>query len=285
MKIRSLSINKRTIKTIALVVVALLSFFVVARIATSPSFHASTIATLDEKKMDVMELTGATAATSVAISMIPGDATTPLANQIADLSSYLMLVVCALFLEKFLLTTAGYITFSILVPVACLLLIIYLYKGNNLLKVLALKMIAFGIAIVMIIPISVAITNIIDDTFATEQKIAIAKESSNEIDQAAENISEEEASGFEKFIYKIKDGFSSGIANAIQKAENAFNNFVDAIAAFIVTACVIPIVVMLFFIWIIKITFGVNIKIPKPKKHHFGKEKMEEETVTELQEV
>ncbi len=46
---------------------------------------------LEEKKITVMEMTAAVAASSIAVAAIPGDATTPLADQIAELGSYLMI--------------------------------------------------------------------------------------------------------------------------------------------------------------------------------------------------
>ncbi|MBR5152363.1 MAG: hypothetical protein IKW60_02425 [Clostridia bacterium] len=286
MQIGKFHVSKKAFQTVVLILVGLLSFFVVSKIAASPSLHASTIATLDEKKMEVIGLTGATAATSVAISAIPGDATTPIANEVANLSSYLLLVVCAIFLEKFLLTTTGFITFSIIVPIACLLWIGYIHKQNVILKIIALKLIAFGIAIVLIIPTSVFVSNIIDDVFDTKQKIAVAMGSSEEIDTATQNISEEEISGLQSFFHKVKEGLTNGITNAINKAEMALSNFVDVIAAFLVTACAIPIAVMVFFLWIIKVIFGVNVKMPKLKKHTFFKKKERgEEVIKELQEV
>ena len=87
-----------------LLVVALLSALWLAGTVSSPELHAKALAELDEKKITVMELTAATAVTSVAVSAVPGDATTPLASKIADLSSYLLLVVGAIMLEKLLLT-------------------------------------------------------------------------------------------------------------------------------------------------------------------------------------
>ena len=72
--------------------IALASALWLAELAASPEHNAAALAELDEKKVTVMELTAASAAASVAISAVPGDATTPLANQISQLSSYLLLV-------------------------------------------------------------------------------------------------------------------------------------------------------------------------------------------------
>lgn len=84
------------IKIAVLAIIALVSFFVVADYASSPEVHAETIEALDEKRSTVMELTAASTATSVAITMIPGDAATPIAEQLAELSSTFLVVLCAI---------------------------------------------------------------------------------------------------------------------------------------------------------------------------------------------
>ena len=95
---RERNIPVRLIVGILLAAAALISVLWLADLASSPERHATSLAELDEKKVTVMELTAASAAASVAVSAVPGDSTTPLANQIAELSSYLLLVVGAIML-------------------------------------------------------------------------------------------------------------------------------------------------------------------------------------------
>lgn len=59
---------------------ALLSFFVLAGVASSSEFHKHSIAALEEKQTTVLELSAASAAASAAITLIPGDAATPIAG-------------------------------------------------------------------------------------------------------------------------------------------------------------------------------------------------------------
>lgn len=56
------------------------------------------------------------------LAVIPGDATTPIADQIMELSGYLLIVVCVLVLEKALLTVCGFLAFKIFVPAVCVLI-------------------------------------------------------------------------------------------------------------------------------------------------------------------
>ena len=92
---------------------ALLSFFVLAGVASSSEFHKHSIAALEEKQTTVLELSAASAAASAAITLIPGDAATPIAEQLADLSSHFLVVLCAIYLEKYLLTITGFLAFKI----------------------------------------------------------------------------------------------------------------------------------------------------------------------------
>ena len=119
-------IEKKNVKKLAWVAVALvimvLSMTVVSKAASNPENHKKTIEALDEKKADILKLTATSAAASTAIAAIPGDATTPIANKLTDLTSYFLIILVVIFLEKYLVTLTGYATFSILIPPACALL-------------------------------------------------------------------------------------------------------------------------------------------------------------------
>ena len=44
--------------------------------------------------------------------------------------------------------------------------------------------------------------------------------------------------------------------------ENVLNNFIEALAILLVTSCLIPILVLIFFVWLVKMLLGLNIDIP-----------------------
>lgn len=263
--------KKRIIAVIILVVITLISIFGVSKIASSNEFHTKSIQALDEKKVVVLELTAATAATSTAIALVPGDATTPLANQILQLSSYLLIVVGAILLEKVLLTLTGYIAFTFLIPIACLLYGIYLFAKKDILRSLAIKLAVFGIVIFMVIPISIQISNLIEDTYqeSINQTIEEAKNIENESQKENTNNESEEATGWNAFTSKAKEIVSDvgdNVSEWIHKGEKALSDFIDAIAILLITSCVIPILVLILFVWIVKIIFGISIPVKEIKK-------------------
>ncbi len=252
---------------VILFVIALLSITVVSDYATSVEVHAVTLEELDDKKMTALGLTASVTAVSTAISAIPGDVATPIAEQISELTTPLLIIVCAIYLEKFLLTTLGYVSFELLIPVVCALAGIYLFWKKEVLKVLAIKLAVFALAIVFIIPASVKVTGLIEATF--EESITQTYETVNEMSEEAEKSTEEEESrGFLAFL----SGISDGAADLVESAKNALSVFVDAVAVLIITTCVIPAAVLLFFVWIIKLLFGIDVKSLNPSKRIQGLE-------------
>ena len=94
----------------------------------------------------------------------PGDVATPIADKLADLSSHFLLVLCAVFLEKYLLTITGTVTFSFLIPVSCLLYVLYVLFDWKSLRLLAARLTAFGLLIFLVIPASVYVSDLIEDS-------------------------------------------------------------------------------------------------------------------------
>ena len=94
--------KNRIIIITVLIIIGILSATVVTNWSTATKTHEKSVAVLDEKKEDVLKLTGAAMSSSAAITLIPGDVATPIAEKLADLSGYFLIVLCAVYLEKYL---------------------------------------------------------------------------------------------------------------------------------------------------------------------------------------
>ena len=271
----SKEITKKILCVVLLTIIALSSMFFVSKRATSPESYRSVIESIDEKKASVMGITAAAATTSTILAAIPGDVTTPIANQIMEVSSYLLIVVCVLVLEKSLLTVIGYLSFNILIPISCVMLGIYTFVKKETLKILAVKFIVFALVIVTIIPFSLKISDLIYDANKTTIEQVTA-----EIDKV-EDESQENTSWLEKTLNKIKDGVTA----AGNKAKQILNKFIDAIALFIIVYCAIPIIIVLLVIWFFKFLFGAAISVPKWNKTSLLKKNRNNGETEELSEV
>ena len=119
--------------TCLLIVVAVLSVTVLGKYLSVPAAYQSTLAELEEKETNVLKLSAAAAGTSALITLIPDDVGTPIADQVAEVGSYGLIVICAIYAEKFLLPLTGMVAFKILIPAACALFAIFLWtKGESL---------------------------------------------------------------------------------------------------------------------------------------------------------
>lgn len=253
---------KKCIYISLFVVIGLFSFFIISNIVSSTVYHQENINVLDDTKMTVTNLIGGMAATSAAITLIPGDVATPIANQISSISNYLLIVLCVIVCEKYMLTLSGFITFSIIIPVACLLGILYLLFNKECLKIFALKLSIFGIALFLLVPTSIKVTNLIENTYkdSIEETINLAKNS--KVDELEESEKDEG-----NFISNIISSVESSANEKLEQAKNALSRFIDAVAVLVVTSCIIPILVLLGFLGILKLIFNVNISIPNKLVH------------------
>ncbi|MBO7728416.1 MAG: hypothetical protein J6S50_07900 [Oscillospiraceae bacterium] len=254
----------KVLRAVIPLLVAAASVFVIAGYAASPQFHASTISSLDEKTGTVLELTAASAAASAAITLLPGDTATPIADKLAELSSYFLIVISAIYLEKYLTTITGYAAFVILIPAACILLSVNVFARKEMIRRVAWKLTVFGLAVALVIPASVRVSDMIDETYSasiqstinaaiqTTDQIAVEEGEGEEEAEAAE-----ETGGIRGFITGVKETVTSSGENI----KRVLNNFVNALAVMLVTSCLIPILVMLFFIWVTKILIGSDVAL------------------------
>ena len=264
----------KILRTVIPLLVAAASVFVISGYAASPEFHASTIASLDEKTGTVLELTAASAAASAAITLLPGDTATPIADKLAELSSYFLIVISAIYLEKYLTTITGYAAFVILIPAACILLSVNVFARKEMIRRVAWKLTVFGLAVALVIPASVRVSDMIDETYSAsiQSTINAAIQTTDQIPAGEEEEAEsEEIGGIRGFISGVKETVSSTGDNI----KKVLNNFVNALAVMLVTSCLIPILVMMFFIWVTKILIGSDValvprRIPegRPEERH-----------------
>ena len=151
-----------SLKKIALVAVVLLaaviSFTIIAPWAADPVNHVSSIEKTENKISAVMTLSGGAAGASATLSVLPGDLCTPLATELAELAKYFLIILSALYLEKFLITISGYITFSVLIPLALIIVAAVIISGNKRFLSLAGKLAIIGVIIYLIVPASTIVS-------------------------------------------------------------------------------------------------------------------------------
>lgn len=264
----------RIVMIVLCIVITLVSNIVLAKNYSSPEYtvNKKTITYLDEKKTTALELCAGATALSAAITLIPGDTGTPIAEKLTDLSGYFLIVVSAIYLEKYLLTILGALTFRWLIPAAMIAIALYFGIRRDFFWKLGVKVLIFGLAVYAVIPVSVHVSQLIYNTYQESIDTTIA-ETENLISQtegnAQSSTESNQNSGDEGFFAGLVDKAKDTIEQAKDTASIAteqfkymLNKFIDGLAVLIVTTCLIPILVMVFFVWIVKMILGTAITQP-----------------------
>lgn len=244
--------------SVILILIAVFSATFLADWAMSEERHVGIVSSIDEKLSTVKVLTASSTLASVGVTALPGDVATPIADKLADCTGYFLVVMCVLYAEKYLLTLIGAAVFRFVVPVACVLGIFGMYKKSVCIRQFVLKLVSFGILLYLVIPLSVKTSDMIYATYqvSIDETIANAQDLTDTTDAITD------AEDNPSVIDSILSYFKETTADLTEKAAGVLNRFTEAIAVMIVTTCLIPILVLLFFIWLVKAVWGVTLPSP-----------------------
>lgn len=260
-KLENLNINFKLVTVILLLVtIAVISITKVTDYTTSLETHEHEIEQIDNKIDSVLKLVGGATAVSAAISLLPDDACTPIAEEIAELAKYFLIVLSVLYLEKYLLTVTGFAAFRFLVPVACLLLgVAFALKKDNKVKfrTLSLKVFIAALVVYCTVPISIKTSDLIYKNYETSINNTIndSIELSEQANESINGVADEEDQGI---IDGIVNWVSRKANSAVDYVSGMLSKYIEAFAVMLVTACIIPLLVFLFIIWILKMLFFGN---------------------------
>lgn len=268
-------INKNHTITAAKIIIPILliffSIFVLGRYTSSVKTHEKNIKILNEKRSTVIGLTTSATTASALITALPDDMGTPIADKLADLSSYFLWILCAIFLEKYMLTVSGCIAFQYMIPIALAIYVANVFLQREALRKISIKLGLFAIALYCLVPASVKISSLVESTYHSSMQQTV-QEANETIDDLEDKADDE--GGISGFFSKVKDATTQ----AFEKVKTILNNFIEAIAFLIVTSCVIPILTLLFFIWCIKLILGISIPIPSKMTKFIPKMRLEKES-------
>ena len=173
-----------------------------------------------------------------------------------------------LYSEKYLTGIIGAGTFRILVPCACALFILGLFWKPELMRRLGTQLAVLGLVVYFVIPLSIKVSDLIYDSY---------QESINSTITAAESFTDKtdelsDAEGDSGLIASILGRISETAGTLTDKAAHILNRYVETLAVMIVTTCIIPILVLLFFLWLVKQLSGIDLSgnVPNPFSRRSG---------------
>lgn len=259
---------------IALVVLALLSGFVARPHFADTKTWDSTIEVIDQKKGNVLALTTSCVALSAGITALPGDTGTPVAEQLAQLSGNLGIVLAVLYLEKYLLTILWSVGLGILIPFALVLFAVSLgihgrWSTSAVLRRVATRVLVVAVIGMALVPASVWVSQKVDETYQvsieqTEQKATEAsKTSSTKSEKKSEttenkNVLEQLTDGASSVLTSVTDSAKSMTDEVVQQV----TDLIEGVIVMIVTSCVIPLLVLAAFLWLGHTLLGIDISGP-----------------------
>lgn len=244
----------KVLKLLALAAVIALLLTVVHPIMVKQSTYQSAFDYLEEKMGNATMISLGVTSASFVISLIPDDAGSAIANELAEYAGYMLIVISAIFLERYLLTTIGFISSSFILPLACLIAgLAVIARSQNRLKFkeYAFRLLIFGICIAMVIPAGCYCGQMIEK--ANSASIQAALDDARTANEIMESIPEDEQS---KSIFDKVGDFFSGLwksaTEAYDWAKTRLSHFMASVAVMLVTTIVIPILIFFCFLWLVK---------------------------------
>ena len=272
--------------------IAVLSFGYVSNVASSPEFHKETIMSLESKQENVLKLSAITVTTATTASLILGDRASSISDKLLDLTGYFLVILFAIMLEKYLVTIMGLVSFKIIIPIACILFSVFTIIDRKSMRKISLKLIVFAVTAFLIIPLSINVSNTIENTYDEANIVRVTEESEkieNELKDSSaytDNSSINDNVDLEKetklnngIISSVKGLFAdakdnitngiSGVVNSVIKSANEnidkltkyLNKMIETIAVMLITTCAIPILMIIVFLWLIKILFRTDFNL------------------------
>jgi|GEM_PF-861726 len=274
-----LHMHKKIIYAIVLILILLASVFIAPRLFLSEDNITFIRDTLGERQRFVTQLSLVTASLSVGLSALPGDFATPIANELANLTSYFILIFALIAIQRVAFTILGYITFYVLIPLACVIGLTYLSTLNKGLLVISIKTAIFGLAIFAVIPLSVIGGNFVHHYFTNEyeEEFVMNFYIPEVVEYAAEEIpvpdDDEDAGIFQRAwnsviraASNVGDAVTGVVANvagditaARDAAVNAFNRLIRDIGIQLATSVAIPFLTMLLMFWLVRVLFSFDV--------------------------
>ena len=260
---------------VALVVLALLSGFVARPHFADTKTWDSTIEVIDQKKGNVLALTTSCVALSAGITALPGDTGTPVAEQLAQLSGNLGIVLAVLYLEKYLLTILWSVGLGILIPLALVLFAVSLgihgrWSTSAVLRRVATRVLVVAVIGMALVPASVWVSQKVDETYRVsieqaQQEAADAADS----DSSKTSKKKTESTESKNVLEQLADGASglvtsvtSGAKQMTDEIVQQVTDLIEGVIVMIVTSCVIPLLVLVAFLWLGHVLLGIDISGP-----------------------
>lgn len=229
------------------------------------NYIQESIDSLEKSQKTVMAFSGTTIATSLAISALPDDFASPLANTVSDLNTYFVFMFAVIFIEKLIVIEGTKIALAYIIPFAGLFFIIFMLNSKEWYGAFAKKLLILGLSLVFAIPFSTHFTETVCKDYLeyVDETIAETEAGAAKINDAMES-SDEKSTIFDKLSNAFKTAIQ-GVSDLLTYFKNVIKKCVNSIAIMLITTFVLPLLILMAFRWLLKEIFSLNFSISVPK--------------------
>ncbi len=183
------------------------------------------------------------------------------------------IVLAVLYLEKYLLTILSTLAFGALIPLALGLFCAALLMHNNLstsrvMRVAGTRVLVVAAVLLFLVPTSVWVTERVDSMYQSSIERAETDAAANQDqgqDQEPEGEKNENKGFLDSLIDMVTDA-GEALANGAQSITDSVvaqvNNLIEGAVVMIVTSCVIPLLVLVAFLWLGHALLGIDVSAP-----------------------
>lgn len=256
------SISKKNIRKYQLLLA--ISLIAGLILVLCPGLLSPLKAYLTEKANQVLGLTMLSSGIATGISLLPGDAGMPIANMLVNFSGILLIILIGITLEKYLLVLGGGAALFLMIPASMAMYIRaeYAESGKDRIRKLASKFLTFGLAISLVVPISIGLSSAIDHIY--DNPVVETIESGTALSEETEKLenSKEDQNLWDQIVKGVTGGINSvvdGVSGMVEQAKQTVNRMIESIAVMTATCLLIPILVYLILYWLLRQIFGSKI--------------------------
>ena len=263
--------------------IAVFSIFVCSKKFPETQFYTESIESLEESQATVTQLTAGTMGLSLIINFLPDDYGSSLADSLTDLNKYFVLLLVAIFLEKLIAVEGSTIAFTYLIPAACALYLFSYFFKQDAFMVLVKKIATLALALILVIPCGTHFANTIGSDYLNNVDTTL-EESQTYTSEISDTLtlSDDSQTLIEKFSNVISTAISS-VKDIAGNIKNVISKFMNSIAILIITNCIVPALMFIFFLWILQQITSIDFS--KVSRLQLSKEEKEnlQELVDHLQ--
>ncbi len=251
--------NEKTLTKVAgvllMVFLAVFSYFVCATKVPQMSVFTDSVSTLEDTKETVAKFSVATLGAAVAITLLPDDYATPLADELADLSKYFILILGMVFFEKLLVLEGIPLVFQLVIPFVCALFAIYIVTRIDAVKTIASKILVLALTLIVVVPAGTRLSNTLCSDYMTyvEETIEDATTGTDKVNEISASDTTDKG-----FFDKVSSAFQtaiSGIKELYEYFRSIVKRCITSVAILIVSTCVIPVLTCLLLVWVLNQLF------------------------------